>query len=517
MTQTKISTITESNKRIANNSIHMSIRMVIVLIISLYTTRCILDVLGIQDYGIYNVVCGFVSMFSFLNTSMSNGIQRFYNFELGRNGEVGANKVYNNAFLIQFLLVIIVVVLTESVGMWYLHNKMVIPSDRIFAAQCIFQLSLISFIFVIMQAPYTAAVMAHEKMSFYAIINVVDVALKLCIVLLIPLFSGDSLIIYGFLYVLISAFNFVIYYLYSKKKFKEIQLNLKFDKALFLSMLGFSGWNIFGSLSGVLKEQGINLVLNLFFGPIVNAARGIAYQLNAGLQSFVSNITMPVRPQVIQSYAKGEYDRTINLTFAVSKLSCCFLYSCALPVILEIDYILHLWLGNSIPEHTKVFVIIIILTSFVNNLNSAVSGVIHASGKMFVYQTVSSSISIMCIPSSYLGLKCGFPPEFALIMVLFWAALSQCASLVIMKNIISYSIIEYVKKIILPMGLMVIVTIWPVLIIKSLFDSDTIRFFFVLVSSIFSSVLGIYYLVLDKSEKEFVSCFISNIRHKWQK
>ena len=506
-----------NNKRIAKNSIFMAIRMVFVLGITLYTTRVILNILGVEDYGVYNVVCGFVSMFAFFNISMSNGIQRFFNFELGKNGVDGANKVYNTALLIQFILAIIIIILTESLGLWYLHNKMVIPDGRMFAAEWIFQFSVMSFLFIIMQAPYAAAVMAHERMDFYAIVSVLDAVLKLGIVFAIPVLPGDKLIVYGLLYSLINILNFVIYYIYCKKNFAEIKIKRYFDKSLFQSMLGFSGWNIFGSISGVMKEQGINLVINLFFGPVVNAARGVAAQINGGLQSFVSNITTPVRPQVVQSYARGEYVRTMNLTYSVSKLSCCFLYLCALPVVLEIDYILRLWLGNTIPDHTNTFVIIVILTSFVNNLNAAVSGVIHASGKMMVYQTVSSTISLMCVPCSYFGLKFGMSPEFALLMVMGWAAISQIASLFILKTIVSYSIRDYVKSVLWPLLAVMIVTFWPALFIHEYMTSGFIRFLIVGITSVSVSSLGIYYIALNRSERGLINSFLSKFKQKWQK
>lgn len=506
-----------NNKRIAKNSIFMAIRMVFVLGITLYTTRVILNILGVEDYGVYNVVCGFVSMFAFLNISMSNGIQRFFNYELGKNGVDGANKVYNTALLIQSILAIIIIILTESLGLWYLHNKMVIPDGRMFAAEWIFQFSVMSFLFIIMQAPYAAAVMAHERMDFYAIVSVLDAVLKLGIVFAIPVLPGDKLIVYGLLYSLINILNFVIYYIYCKKNFAEIKIKRYFDKSLFQSMLGFSGWNIFGSISGVMKEQGINLVINLFFGPVVNAARGVAAQINGGLQSFVSNITTPVRPQVVQSYARGEYVRTMNLTYSVSKLSCCFLYLCALPVVLEIDYILRLWLGNTIPDHTNTFVIIVILTSFVNNLNAAVSGVIHASGKMMVYQTVSSTISLMCVPCSYFGLKFGMSPEFALLMVMGWAAISQIASLFILKTIVSYSIRDYVKSVLWPLLAVMIVTFWPALFIHEYMTSGFIRFLIVGITSVSASSLGIYYIALNRSERGLINSFLSKFKQKWQK
>lgn len=505
---------TSNNKRIAKNSIFMAIRMVFVLVLTFYTTRVILNILGVEDYGVYNVVCGFVSMFAFLNTSMSNGIQRFFNYELGKNGESGATKVFNTALLIQFILAIVIIVLTESLGIWYLHNKMVIPADRMFAAEWIFQFSILSFLFIIIQVPYTAAVMAHERLDFFAIISVLDAVLKLAIVFAIPLFPGDKLIVYGILFALISVLNFFLYVIYCKRNFKEIIFRIYFEKPLFLSMLGFSGWNIFGAMSGVMKEQGINLVLNLFFGPVVNAARGVAGQINGGLQSFVSNITVPVRPQVVQSYARGEYGRTMNLTYSVSKLSCCFLYLCSLPVALEIDYILKIWLGDTIPEHTNTFVIIVILTTFVNNLNAAVSGVVHASGKMMTYQTVCSFISMMCIPFAYFGLKAGLSPEFALIMVFLWTALSQAAALLILKRIVDYSIKTYLGKVILPLLSVIAITFWPSAIIRLLMQEGSARFFLVGFVSVLISAIGIYFIALDKTEKSLVKSMLNKIMKK---
>ena len=441
---------TSSNKRIAKNSIFLTIRMMIVLVVTFYTTRVLLRTLGVMDYGTYNVVCGFVVMFAFLTRSMSNAIQRFFNFEYGKNGVEGANRVYCTAVFIQFVLAVIIVVLTESFGLWYLHHKMVIPDDRMIAAEWIFQFSILSFVFAIMQAPYSAAVTAHERMDFFAIISVLDAFLKLGIVFILPYLRADQLIMYGFLRAGISVLNFLIFYVYCKRNFKEIKLHRYFDKKLFLSMLSFSGWNIFGSLSSVMKEQGINLVINFFFGPIVNAARGIASQVNGGLHGFVSNITTPVRPQVVQSYAKGNIGRTMNLTYSISKLSCCFLLMMALPVSLEIDYILQLWLGDNIPQHANTFVVIILFTSFISNLNSATSGVVHATGIMRDYQLWGGLINLSSVPLAYFLLKAYPQPELALLAVFVCSALSHFICLFVVKKLVGMSVWDYIKKIVLP-------------------------------------------------------------------
>lgn len=500
---------TINNKRIARNSIYMAIRMVFVLGLTLYTTRVILRILGVEDYGIYNVVCGFVSMFAFLNTSMSNGIQRFYNFEYGKNGIAGATKVYNTAIIIQIFLSIIIVILAESFGLWYLYNKMVIPIERFSAALIIFQCSIFSFVFIIIQAPYTAAVMAHECMDFYAIISVFDAVIKLGIVLILPFLNFDKLIIYGVLYSSISVINFLIYYFFCKRKFPEIKFIRSFDKSMFSSMLGFSGWNIFGSLSGVMKEQGINLVLNFFFGPTVNAARGVANQVNSGLQSFVTNLTVPVRPQVIQSYAKGDIERTLRLTYSVSKLSCCCLLLVALPILVEIEYVLKIWLGDNIPEKSAYFIIIVTATSFFSNLNAAISGVVHASGKMKWYQIVGGSIGILSVPLAYIVLKSGGEPSSALWVVFIMMGLTQIVSLIILKTIISFSIKEYLRQVIFPILIVILSSLWLPLVLHNFISIGFIRFIVVCTTSILLTLINIFFIGLNKSEKNIVKQLLS--------
>lgn len=503
-----------ANKRLARNSIFMTIRMVIVLCLTFYTTRVVLSVLGVEDYGVYNVVCGFVSMFGFLNTSISNGIQRFYNFEIGKNGVEGAKQVYNTSLVVQIILAIIIIILTESFGLWYLYNKMVIPADRMIAAQWIFQFSILSFLFVILQAPFSASVMAHEKMDFYALVNVIDAVLKLLIVLAIPYFNSDYLIVYGALLALISLLNLLVYYVYAKHNFDEIRMQRKFNRNLFKSILGFSGWNVFGSISGVMKDQGINLVMNFFFGPIVNAARGVAVQVNGGLQSFVRNITIPVRPQVIQSYAQGNISRTVNLTYSISKLTCFFIIMTAVPLVLNIDFILNVWLGKNVPEHTNTFVVIIFALSMVSNLNAAISGIVHATGKMKKYQIVTSLFEILSIPFAYFVLRLYPIPELALIIVLIGAILSQTASVFIVKELIPLSVIQYTKEVVCPILVVGCTTILSTWLIHCILSTGLVGFVVDTLFSISISMLIILLFCLNQSERELIRSVYKKIRKK---
>lgn len=493
-----------NNKRIAKNSVFMSIRMVIVLGISLFTTRIVLRVLGVEDYGIFNVVAGFVSMFGFLNTSMSNGIQRYFNFELAKNGITGANHVYCTAVLIQSLVALVIIALTESFGLWFLHYKMVIPADRMFAAEWIFQFAILSFLFTIMQAPYTAAVMAHERMDFYAVISVLDATVKLGVVFLIPLLSKDNLILYGLFILLISVLNFLIYFLYCKMHFPEIKLHRFFDKKQFLSMLGFSGWNIFGSFSNMMRNQGINIIMNLFFGPIVNAARGIATQINSGITNFVSSILVPTRPQVIQSYARNEMDRVMNLTYSISKLCLCILMLLAVPICVEIDFVLDLWLGEAIPEHSQTFCIIVLITSSILIPMNAQSTLVHASGKMKNYQVIGSTVKFMAVPAAYIMMKLGYAPEWALLMVLLFDLIGLLVGMYIIETIMPFSVLTYSKKVFLPLLPVVTLSILILLLVKNYFDFGILRFITICVISTIVISSLFYVFSLSKTEKNII-------------
>jgi len=479
--------------------------MFIVLLISLYTTRVVLKVLGVEDYGIYNVVAGFVAMFSFLNTSMSNGIQRFYNYKLGREGEDSLISVYNCALRIQILLAIAVLALVEGIGIWYINNIMVVPSERLFAANIIFQLSVISMIIVIMQAPFVGATMAMERMDFFAIVSIVDALLKLGFIFVLVKVPYDKLIIWGSIGLLIVLIDFLFYYIYCKKEFRFIKYENKFSRVEFKAMLSFSGWNIFGSFSNMARDQGVNMIMNLFFGPIVNAARGVAMQINSALSGFTNSILTPVRPQVIQSFAKGEGSRYIQLTYSISKISVCFLYMMALPLCIEIDYVLKLWLGDNVPEHTNSFVIIILLTNAVLVLMGALATLVHASGEMKKYQVVGSTVKIISVPAAYFLLKLDFSPEWALVMVLLFDVIGLFIGMFIIKGIMKFSIRDYLKNVIFPMIIPVMTSFFIALFIHNIMQPGIARLLVVTLLSCCSLAITFYIIGFNYSEKKLVN------------
>ena len=502
------------NTTIAKNTLFLSLRMVFVLFVSLYTSRVFLNVLGVEDYGISNVVAGFVSMFSFLNTSLANAIQRFYNAELGKNGSKGITKVYNTSLVIQAIIALFVVALLESVGLWYLYEKMVIPSDRFEVAFWLYQFSTISAAVVIMQSPFTAAVMAYERMNTYAVISILEVILKLGFALALPYISIDRLLMYGAFYMVLSILTFLSYFIYSKKEFKELHFQRSYKKSMFKDMISFSGWNLCGTFACMIREQGLNMVLNIFFGPIVNAARGVAYQVSGALQGFVSNLSLAAKPQMVQSFATGDSSRTIKLMYTMSKLSFIFLFVLSVPVIFNIDYILHLWLGNVVPDHAANFVILVIITNFMNNLNAPLSNVVYATGKMRNYEVTFSVINLLIIPISFIVLKLGAPAEMAFIVYLVMTVFVQIGCLLVIQTLTKISLSDYFMSLIVPIVIVACITLPLIYIINFYLQQNLIGIVIeYIVITLLSSVL-FYYVVLDSTEKIFVNNIIYKLKKR---
>ena len=493
-----------NNSRIAKNTLFLYLRMILVLVVSLYTTRVVLNALGVVDYGINNVVAGFVSMFAFLNTSMSNGIQRFYNFKLGSEGEEAFTKVYNMAMLIQLLLAAIVLILLETVGLWYLNNKMVIPADRMMTARWIYQFSVISLVLVIMQIPYSAAIMAHERMNYYAYVSIIEVALKLGFAFLLPHVKSDRLFVYGCYSLGVSVLNFLLYFCYSKKNFKNIRLQKGFHKDLFGNMLSFSGWNIFGTFAYMIKGQGLNVLLNAFFGPVVNAARGISGMIGNAIQGFQSNIVISFRPQLVQSYAEGNLDRVRNMMFSLSKISFIMLFMLSMPVMIELPYILHLWLGDVVPEYTIQFTTLMLINMIVSGLNTPLSQVVHATGKMKNYQIGTSVVICSVLPFSWVFLKFGGSPVVVYLISLFVTLLNQVVCLILLKEIFPYRIKDYLKKVILPCLIVSILSSLLPFVLHCFINTTFVKLLLVVVVGVGGTLLFSYLFALSNYEKQLL-------------
>ena len=307
---------TANNKRIAKNTLLLYFRMLFIMAINLYTSRIVLKILGIEDFGIYNAVGGIVAMFGFLTSAMSISTQRYITYELGKNNLKQLNKIFNTSITIHAVISVIILILAETIGLWFLYNKMTIPIERLNAALWTYQASIASAIILIMSIPYNATIIAHEKMSAFAYISVLEVVLKLAIVYLLLISNFDKLKLYSTLILIVQLIIRIIYGQYCKKHFLETKIHFIKDKSLFKEMLSFAGWNLWGNCAGIASTQGVNILLNIFFGPHINAARGIAVQVQGAVNQFASNFQTAINPQITKSYAQGDYNYMHNLIFS---------------------------------------------------------------------------------------------------------------------------------------------------------------------------------------------------------
>ena len=499
----------QANDRITVNTIILAFRMVIVMVITLFTTRMVLKALGAVDYGIYNVVAAFVSMCSFVSSSMANGIQRFHNFELGKNGTEGAMKVFNTGLQIQALFIVLIVIVAEALGKWYISSKLNVPLERLEAAKIVFQFSLATLVFHMSQVPFSTAIMAHEKMNYYATVTILDSVFKLAIAIVISHSTLDKLISYSVLLMFESIIVFILYYVFAKIHFDEIKLKKRFHPTLFKSMLFFSGWNVFGTLARMMRNQGLGLVMNLFFGPIVNAAQAVANQINSAFQQMVTNLPIAARPQLIQSYSQGNEHRTLNLFYSISKLTQFLFLFAAIPILLELQYVLELWLGDSIPEGTYMFVVITILTMVVTNLHSMTSELVHAIGKMKKYQLTCSIINMLIIPLAYIAFKNGADAKVSYWIGFVLEIIIQIASLFVLKELIRFSLKSYMKEVLWPFFIVLTTSIvWPIIPFFFM-EQGLIRLTVVCVASTIALIISVRFLGLNSYELEIVRSLIN--------
>ncbi len=441
----------------AKNAGMLYFRMLLTMVVSLYTSRVILQTLGVEDFGIYNVVAGFVTMLGFLNSAMSSATQRFLAFELGKLDGKDVRGIFSMSLNIHALIALLVFVLGETIGLWFVKTQLTIPIDRIVAAQWVYHLALISFIINIMRVPYNALIIAHEQMKIFAWVSILDVILKLLIVFMLTWFGADKLILYGVLSLTVTFSIFIIYWLYCKYKYVESKFRLYWDKKLFNIMLSYTGWNLWGNIAVVMSGQGINVLLNIFFGPTVNAARAIAMQVSGALSSFVQNLQVAINPQIIKSYAVEDMNYMHRLVCYGAKYNFFLLFFLAMPVLINTDLILNVWLG-SVPEYTSIFVKLIIVNILIDCVSAPLMTSAQASGKIKLYQTVVGGLLLLNLPLSYLVLEMGYEAYIVIYVGITLSIFAFTARLLIVKKLVSLPVIEYLKEVV-GRGMLVTVTV----------------------------------------------------------
>lgn len=422
--------------------------MILIMVVSLYTSRIVLKVLGVEDYGIYNVVGGVVVMFGFINSSMSSSTQRFLTFTLGREDFEQLKRVFNLSVTIHLIIAGIIFVLAETIGLWFLNTQLTISSERMNAANWVYQFSIFSFMVNVMSVPYNAVIVSHEKMNIYAYMSILEAALKLIIVILLQEAGFDKLKLYAILVFTVSLIIRVLYQIVCRIRFMECRYSFIWDKELFNDMIGHAGWNLFGSSAVIFSSQGINILLNIFFGPTVNAARGIAFQINGAVSSLVSNFQMAINPQIIKSFALNEIDYMHKLIFRASRFSFYLLLLLVLPIFYQMDNLLALWL-NVIPVNTVLFSKLVLLDALILSLAGPlwISG--QASGKIKKYQIVVGGIVFLNIPIAYFLLLLTNSPVVPFLSTIIISSISIIARVLMLRRMIQLDFIIYFKSVII--------------------------------------------------------------------
>lgn len=493
-----------NNSRITKNTILLYLRMLLLLGVSLYTSRVVLATLGIEDYGIYNVVGGIVSMFAFINMAMGNASSRFITYALGKGDKDKLKAVFNTTVIVHLGIAILIVIIAETIGLWLLDNKMVIPYDRIKAAHWVYQFSIVSSVASMMCVPFNATIIAHEKMGAFAYLSIIDAILKLMIVYLLQTLPFDNLIVYGFLYMLVTILDVSLYETYCIKHFSEVKFSIPHDKKLFKEIISFAGWSMIGNLACVGYNQGINILLNIFFGPAVNAARGVAYQVQGAVKSFITNFQTAANPQITKSYATHDFYRLHTLLFAVSRFSFFLLLCIALPISMCSDTLLSIWLVD-VPDHTRNFLILILLVSLIDTLERPVNTAMNATGKIKKYQIVSCSIQVLVIPISYLLLILGCIPEVIFVVYFVIMSIAYVSELIILHKKIELDIHVYIRKVIyrvLPVFTTSI--IMAVLIDRYINNATVAGAVLATIMIILCIILSVWLMGIEKKEKEMI-------------
>lgn len=474
------------------------------MVVNLYTSRVILQTLGVEDFGINNVVGGVITMLGFLTSSLGAASSRFVTYALGRNDIVVMKKTFGSVFVIHLFLGVAVILIGETFGLWFMTTQLQIPAEREAAAFWVYQFSVLSSVVAVISVPFNASIIAHEKMSAFAYISIMDVILKLVIVYMLIMIPYDKLITYSFLFCCIQMLDMVIYNIYCHRKFKEVRGKLIIDRLMFRELFAFAGWTMNGNLAVIGYTQGLNILLNVFFGPVVNAARGIAVQVQNAAMNFSRNFQMAINPQLTKSYAVGDLTHMHQLLRASSKISFFLMLMICLPIMLEADLILQWWLGI-VPEYTSSFLRLILCSSLLNTLANPILVSVHATGKLRRFQLVEGTMLLCIVPVAYLVLKFfHLPPECVFVVHIIVEILTQCARVKIVLPMISMKLDGYVTDVIVPiLKVLILAPIIPIAVYNCL-GTGVINFFAVCVLALCSVFVTVYWTGCTVSEREFI-------------
>lgn len=492
-----------NSKRIAKNTLMLYFRQILIMLVSLYTVRVVLNVLGAEDYGIYNVVAGVVTMFSFLSGSMATASQRFFSVYIGKSEPENLKKYFYVTMTTYLFIALILIIISETLGLWFVNNKLVIPIERKIAALWIYQFSIIGFVFTVMVTPFMSSIIAHENMNVYAYVSIVEVGLRLAVVYLLKLFSIDKLFLYGLLLLGVAVINSSLYFVYSVVHYEECRLKFLWNKKIFIEISSYTGWNLMGAISSIFRNQGINILLNMFFGPIINAARGVAFQVSNAINSFAQNFSTAFRPQIVKTYAADEKEKCMNLVFMASKISFFLMFFISLPVLLQTPFLLKVWL-KQVPNYTILFTRLVVIDAVIESASFALIGLMSAHGRIKEYQLIVSGITLLNLPVSFIFLKFGFPAQITMIIAIVISIVAFVARLWVLRWLTSLNLSSYFKNVLWPILVVTVISSIIPLIVNHLMNENFISFICVGFVSVISVGFGIWFLGLSKTERKSV-------------
>lgn len=487
--------------RIAKNTLMLYFRQFLIMLVSLYTLRVILDVLGAEDYGIYNVVAGVVTMFSFLSSAMATACQRYFSFELGRKDYEQLKKTFSVSLISYIVVAVVLVVFTETLGLWFVYNKLDIPPDSIHAARLIYHASVVSLVFTIIATPYMASIIAHEDMSIFAYVSIVEAFLKLLIPVLLPFFVFNKLVLYGCFLAAASILTTSIYRFISRRRYEECRSGWYWDKRLFKELMSYTAWNMFGSSVQVFKFQAVNILINQFFNPVIVASRTIALQVNTAARSLAQNFSTAVRPQIIKSYAADKLEEVNMLVFWSCKATFFLMYIFSLPLCLEMSFVLKLWLKTP-PEYAIVFTQISLIEAIIDSVSFPLMTVAQASGKIKLYQGLVGGVLLLNLPLSFIALYLGFSPVSVFIISVILASTAFFVRLFVLKKLVGFSISDYIIKVVVPLVLCGALSLLFAMFVQSLFIQSFFRVVIVTLASIISFAILMYYVSFNQEERK---------------
>lgn len=449
-----------NSKQITRNSLFLYFRMLLIMLVSLYTVQVVVSTLGVIDYGIYSAVGGVVMIMTFLSQTISSAAQRFFSYELGRSDIMHLRRLFSSILIIYFILGLIIVVVAETLGLWFMYNKMIIPQERMDAAFWVFQFSLLTFLVIIISTPYNAIIIAHEDMKIFAYVSILEAICKLLIVYLLLIFSFDRLILYAVLLFLVSCLIRGIYGIICSKKYLETRFVFLWDKNILKSIFSYSSWTLFGTVAGAANNQGVNILLNMFFGPVANAAQSVGHQVSVALQSFSGNIFTAIRPPLIKSYADGNYEYMMNLFYKSSKYTFFLLYVILFPLAIKIQFVLEFWLGTVgkyMVEFCRLMMVYVVLIA----IGNPITIIMQAANRVKLYHGIVDGFALICLPISYVAYKYfSFPAPTAFWVMVVIFAIAHCIRLVIMKRVIAFGYVDYLNKFVLPVSAVVALSVF---------------------------------------------------------